>query len=55
VRVRLNRTGESGLDALPYLSVGPPADFGAPIAEWWNDVVDLALPYVSEAPRRTAA
>jgi hypothetical protein len=55
VRVRLNRTGESGLDALPYLSVGPPADFGAPIAEWWNDVVDLAMPYVSEAPRRTAA
>ena len=55
VEVRLECTGESGPDALPYLSVGPPADFGAPIAEWWNDVVDLAMPYVSEAPRRTAA
>ena len=55
VRVRLEGTGESGPDALPYVSVGPPADFDAPIAEWWNDVVDLAMPYVSEAPRRTAA
>ena len=55
VRVRLDRTGEDGPDGFPYLSVGPPADFGAPIAEWWNDVVDLAMPYVSKAPRRTAA
>jgi hypothetical protein len=55
VRVRLDCTSEGDPDALPYLSVGPPADFGAPIAEWWNDVVDLAMPYVSEAPRRTAA
>jgi hypothetical protein len=55
VRVRLERTSDSDPDALPYLSVGPPTDFGAPIAEWWNDVVDLAMPYVSEAPRRTAA
>jgi hypothetical protein len=55
VRVRLECTSESGPDALPYLSVGPPADFGAPIAEWWNDVVDLAMPYVPKAPRRTAA
>jgi hypothetical protein len=55
VRVRLDCTGEDGPDGFPYLSVGPPADFGAPIAEWWNDVVDLAMPYVSKAPRRTAA
>jgi hypothetical protein len=55
VRVRLECTSESDPDALPYLSVGPPADFGAPTAEWWNDVVDLAMPYVSKAPRRTAA
>jgi hypothetical protein len=55
VRVRLDCTGEDGPDGFPYLSVGPPTDFGAPIAEWWNDVVDLAMPYVSKAPRRTAA
>jgi hypothetical protein len=55
LRVRLGHTSEGGPDALPYLSVGPPADFGAPIGEWWNDVVDLAMPYVSKAPRRTAA
>jgi hypothetical protein len=53
VRVRLRPTTEQ--DALPYVSVGPPADFTAPISEWWNDVVDLAMPYVQEAPRHTAA
>lgn len=55
VRVRFRHVPEEGLEALPYLSVGPPADFGAVAAEWWNDLVDLAMPYVSEAPRRTAA
>jgi hypothetical protein len=55
VRVRFSRTNGVGPEALPYLSVGPPADFDAPLREWWNDVVDLAMPYVSEAPRRMAA
>ena len=55
VRVRLEGASESGPDALPYLSVGPPADFGASTADWWNDVVDLAMPYVAKASRRTAA
>jgi hypothetical protein len=53
VEVRLDRA--DGSEALPYLSVGPPGDFPAPAAEWWNDVVDLAMPYVPQAPRRTAA
>lgn len=55
VRVRFSRTNGVAPEALPYLSVGPPADFNAPLREWWNDVVDLAMPYVSEAPRRMAA
>jgi hypothetical protein len=55
VRVRLERTGQDGPEMLPYLAVGPPADFPGPVGEWWNDVVDLAMPYVSEAPRRMAA
>jgi hypothetical protein len=53
VRVRL--TTEPHGDAFPYVAVGPPADFNAPNAEWWNDVVDLAMPYVQNAPRHTAA
>jgi hypothetical protein len=55
VHVSLQPTNEDGTEALPYLSVGPPADFDAPPEEWWNDVVDLAMPYVPAAPRRTAA
>jgi hypothetical protein len=55
VRVRLTPAPPEGADALPYLVAGPPADFDAPAALWWNDVVDLAMPYVPEAPRRTAA
>ncbi|MEV5708341.1 hypothetical protein [Actinoallomurus sp. NPDC052274] len=55
VRVRLSPAPSEGADALPYLVAGPPADFDAPAALWWNDVVDLAMPYVPEAPRRTAA
>jgi hypothetical protein len=55
VRVRLSPAPPDGPDALPYLVAGPPADFDAPAALWWNDVVDLAMPYVPEAPRRTAA
>jgi hypothetical protein len=55
VRVRFRHVAEEGPDALPYLTVEPPADFDAAAAEWWNDVVDLAMPYVSEAPRRMAA
>jgi len=55
VRVRLQPTDRPVAETLPYLSVGPPADFAAPIREWWNDVVDLAMPYVSAAPRRMAA
>jgi hypothetical protein len=55
VRVRLRHVGDAGVKTLSYLSVGPPADFAAPLREWWNDVVDLAMPYVPGAPRRTAA
>ncbi len=55
VRVRLNPTDRADPDTLPYLSAGPPATFTAPIREWWNDVVDLAMPYVPDAPRRMAA
>lgn len=55
VRVRLRPAGDAGLPTLPYLAVGPPADFGASSREWWNDVVDLAMPYVPSAPRRMAA
>jgi hypothetical protein len=55
VRVRLRPVTEEAPESLPYVSVGPPADFSAPLSEWWNDVVDLAMPYVSEAPRRMAA
>jgi hypothetical protein len=55
VRVRLSPAPPEGADALPYLVAGPPADFDAPAALWWNDIVDLAMPYVPEAPRRTAA
>ncbi|MDN3352674.1 hypothetical protein [Actinomadura sp. DC4] len=55
VRVRLVRSPQDGPQTLPYVAVGPPADFAAPVREWWNDVVDLAMPYVPEAPRRTAA
>jgi hypothetical protein len=55
VRVRLSRSDQAGPETLPYLAVGPPEDFAAPVGEWWNDVVDLAMPYVSEAPRRMAA
>jgi hypothetical protein len=55
VRVRFSEVRHDGLEFLPYLSVGPPDDFGAPMREWWNDVVDLAMPYVPEAKRRLAA
>ncbi|MCO5972061.1 hypothetical protein [Actinoallomurus soli] len=55
VRVRLSPAPPERADGLPYLVVGPPAGFDAPAALWWNDVVDLAMPYVPEAPRRTAA
>jgi|tagenome__1003787_1003787.scaffolds.fasta_scaffold20946037_2 hypothetical protein len=55
VRVRLARSDQAGPEMLPYLAVGPPEDFAAPAGEWWNDVVDLALPYVPQAPRRMAA
>jgi hypothetical protein len=55
VRVRLGWSAEGDAGTLPYLTVGPPADFGAAAAEWWNDVVDLAMPYVPAAPRRAAA
>ena len=55
VRVRLERTGQDGPETLPYLAAGPPADFAGAAGEWWNDVVDLAMPYVPEAPRRMAA
>ncbi|MGH3379974.1 MAG: hypothetical protein ACRDP6_35110 [Actinoallomurus sp.] len=55
VRVRLSRIQGDSPVALPYLAVGPPATFNAPPGEWWNDVVDLAMPYVSTAPRRMAA
>jgi hypothetical protein len=44
-----------GPEALPYLAVGPPSDFAGRPREWWNDVVDLSMLYVPEAPRRTAA
>lgn len=54
VRVRFDRVNDNGPGALPYLSVGPPADFTAPLREWWNDVVDLAMPHVSTTPRRMA-
>jgi hypothetical protein len=55
VDVRLRPSEEDGPSTLPYLAVGPPSDFTAPTAEWWNDVVDLTMPYVPKAPRRTAA
>jgi hypothetical protein len=55
VQVQLEESGEVGPKTLPYLSVGPPDDFASPACEWWNDVVDLAMPYVPRAPRRTAA
>lgn len=55
VRVRFGEVRYAGLEAFPYLSVGPPDGFDAPPSDWWNDVVDLAMPYVPEAPRRLAA
>lgn len=55
VRVRLRHASDDTPEPLPYVTVGPPADFTAPLAEWWNDVVDLSMPYVPEAPRRMAA
>jgi hypothetical protein len=55
VHVGLQHAGEDGPEALPYLAVGPPSDFAGHPREWWNDVVDLSLPYVPDAPRRTAA
>lgn len=55
VRVRFTETRHEGLETLQYLSVGPPDGFDAPPDEWWNDVVDLAMPYVPEARRRLAA
>jgi hypothetical protein len=55
VHVRLQHAGEEGPEALPYLAVGPPSDFAGKPREWWNDVVDLSMPYVPEACRRTAA
>jgi hypothetical protein len=55
VRVRLRCRAEESEEELPYLTVGPPADFNAPPADWWNDVVDLAMPFIAKAPRRTAA
>ncbi len=55
VRVRLAPEPDDTEDHLPYLTVGPPSDFDAPAADWWNDVVDLAMPFVTKAPRRTAA
>lgn len=55
MRVRLRHVGDAGAKTLAYLSVGPPAGFAAPLREWWNDVVDLAMPYVPGAPRRMAA
>lgn len=55
VRVRL-RPADGGLhDGLAYLTAGPPGDFGDSAATWWNDVVDLAMPFVPEAPRRLPA
>ncbi len=54
VRVRLARAA-GGDDGLPYLTAGPPGDFDAGAAAWWSDVVDLAMPYVPEAPRRAVA
>ena len=55
MRVRFTRTGDDGPDSLPYLAVGPPADFTASAQEWWNDVVDLTMPFVSGVPPRLAA
>lgn len=55
VRVRLGRVTGKHARNLPYLVAGPPADFDADPADWWNDVVDLAMPYVPDVPRRTAA
>lgn len=54
VRVRLSRVAGTD-DGLPYLAAGPPGDFDAGAAAWWSDVVDLAMPYVPEAPRRMTA
>jgi hypothetical protein len=55
VRIRLRHVAGRRPGTVPYLTIGPPADFDAASAEWWNDVVDLAMPYVSKAPRRMAA
>lgn len=40
---------------LPFLRVGPPDVFDASLATWWNDVVDLTMPYVSAMPPRMVA
>lgn len=55
VRVRLRPAAPGRHDGLDYLSVTPPADFGADAATWWSDVVDLAMPFVPELPRRLPA
>jgi hypothetical protein len=55
VRVRFGRSARHGPGEPMSLSIGPPADFGASTATWWNDVVDLAMPYVPETLRSLAA
>lgn len=55
VRVRLRPVTGERARHLPYLVAGPPADFDADPADWWNDVVDLAMPYVPDAPHRLTA
>lgn len=55
VRVRFTEVRHEGLETLRYLSVGPSEGFDGSPHEWWNDVVDLAMPYVPEAPRHLAA
>lgn len=55
VRVRLRPSDGGPHDGLAYLTVTPPADFDAGAATWWTDVVDLAMPFVPETPRRLAA
>jgi hypothetical protein len=55
VRVRLQPSDGGRHDGLSYLTVTPPADFDATVATWWNDVVDLAMPFVPETPRHLPA